>query len=189
MADAYRGLTIRFGGDTSKLEAALRSARRAATDTQRQLSQINRAMRFDTGNLGNVETKMRLLSNRAEDLSSQLNVTRKRMEDLGASTPNGSTKTVAELARETENAGLAASKANERYNEVDKQLEAVYTQINKLARTDFGKAFDVRGEEGGIESTVNSLRELGIISDEVADRALQLHSAWQEAANRSEERR
>ena len=183
MADAYRGLTIRFGGDTSKLQAALRSATRAASDAQRQMSQINRAMRFDTGNLGNVETKMRLLSNRAVDLSSQLNITRKRMEDLGASTPNGSSKTVAELARETENAGLAAAKANERYNEVDKQLEDVYTQINKLARTDFGKAFDVRSEEGGIESTVNSLRELGIITDEVADRALQLHSAWQEAAN------
>lgn len=183
MADAYRGLTIRFGGDTSKLQAALRSATRAASDAQRQMSQINRAMRFDTGNLGNVETKMRLLSNRAVDLSSQLNITRKRMEDLGASTPDGSSKTVAELARETENAGLAAAKANERYNEVDKQLEDVYTQINKLARTDFGKAFDVRSEEGGIESTVNSLRELGIITDEVADRALQLHSAWQEAAN------
>lgn len=183
MADAYRGLTIRFGGDTSKLEAALRSARRAATDTQRQLSQINRAMRFDTGNLGNVETKMRLLSNRAEDLSSQLNVTRKRMEDLGASTPNGSTKTVAELARETENAGLAASKANERYNEVDKQLEAMYTRINQLARADLGKAFDIRTEDGGIEATVNSLRELGVISDEDADKALRLHSAWQEAAD------
>lgn len=183
MADAYRGLTIRFGGDTSKLEAALRSARRAATDTQRQLSQINRAMRFDTGNLGNVETKMRLLSNRAEDLSSQLNVTRKRMEDLGASTPNGSTKTVAELARETENAGLAASKANERYNEVDKQLEAMYTRINQLARADLGKAFDIRTEDGGIEATVNSLRELGVISDEDADKALRLHSAWQETAD------
>lgn len=183
MADAYRGLTIRFGGDTSKLQAALRSATRAASDAQRQMSQINRAMRFDTGNLGNVETKMRLLSNRAVDLSSQLNITRKRMEDLGASTPSGSSKTVAELARETENAGLAAAKANERYNEVDRQLEAVYTQINKLARTDFGKAFDVRSEEGGIEATVNSLRALGIITDEVADRALQLHSAWEEAAN------
>lgn len=183
MADAYRGLTIRFGGDTSKLQAALRSATRAASDAQRQMSQINRAMRFDTGNLGNVETKMRLLSNRAEDLSSQLNVTRKRMESLGSSTPSGSAKTVSELARETENAGLAAAKANERYNEVDKQLEAMYTRINQLARADLGKAFDVRTEDGGIEATVNSLRELGVISDEDAEKAIRLHAAWQEAAD------
>lgn len=185
MADAYRGLTIRFGGDTSKLEAALRSARRAATDTQRQLSQINRAMRFDTGNLGNVETKMRLLSNRAEDLSSQLNVTRRRMEDLGASTPNGSTKTVAELARETENAGLAAAKANERYNEVNKQLEATYTTINKLARANgMGEKYDVKTvDPDDINATLEGLRKEEWMTDEVIDKAFQLRSAWQEASD------
>lgn len=183
MADAYRGLTIRFGGDTSKLEAALRSARRAATDTQRQLSQINRAMRFDTGNLGNVETKMRLLSNRAEDLSSQLNVTRTRMADLGKTTATGSYKTVSELASETENAGLAAAKANERYNEINKQLEATYTTVNRLAREGgLGQAFDIRKDASGVEEAARALQELGVISEEDADRLIQLRSAWQEAS-------
>lgn len=183
MADAYRGLTIRFGGDTSKLEAALRSARRAASDTQRQLSQINRAMRFDTGNLGNVETKMRLLSNRAEDLSSQLNVTRTKMADLGKATATGSYKTVSELASETENAGLAAAKANERYNEINKQLEATYTTVNRLAREGgLGQAFDIRKDASGVEEAARTLQELGVISEEDADRLIQLRSAWQEAS-------
>lgn len=185
MADAYRGLTIRFGGDTSKLEAALRSARRAATDTQRQLSQINRAMRFDTGNLGNVETKMRLLSNRAEDLSSQLNVTRTKMADLGKATATGSYKTVSELASETENAGLAAAKANERYNEVNKQLEDTYTTINKLARANgMGEKYDVKTvDPDDINATLEGLRKEEWMTDEVIDKALQLRSAWQEASD------
>lgn len=187
MADAYKGLTIRFGGDTSKLTAALRAAKQAASDTQRQLSAVNKAMRFDGGNMGSAKTQLKLLSNRAEDLGAQLSVTTRAYHELGDMRAAGTTMTVRELASQTENAGLAAKQALDRYNAVDAALEQVYTAINKAASAEeaFGKGFDLRAEEN-IEETAQALRDLGVITDDQYQKLIQLRGAWQEAFDENE---
>lgn len=187
MAETYKGLTIRFGGDTSKLTAALRAAKQAASDTQRQLSAVNKAMRFDGGNMGSAKTQLKLLSNRAEDLGAQLSVTTRAYHELGDMRATGTTMTVRELASQTENAGLAAKQALDRYNAVDASLEKVYASINKAASSaeNFGKGFDIRAEEN-IESTAEALRDLGIITDSEYQRLIQLRGAWQQAFDENE---
>ena len=42
MAETYKGLTIRIGGDTTRLQSALRSADSAISNTQRQLRAMTR---------------------------------------------------------------------------------------------------------------------------------------------------
>lgn len=187
MSETYKGLTIRFGGDTSKLTAALRAAKQAASDTQRQLSAVNKAMRFDGGNMGSAKTQLKLLSNRAEDLGAQLSVTTRAYHELGDMRATGTTMTVRELASQTENAGLAAKQALDRYNAVDASLEKVYASINKAASSaeNFGKGFDIRNEEN-IESTAEALRDLGIITDSEYQRLIQLRGAWQQAFDENE---
>lgn len=187
MAETYKGLTIRFGGDTSKLTAALRAAKQAASETQRQLSAVNKAMRFDGGNLGSAKTQLKLLSNRAEDLGAQLSVTTRAYHELGDVRATGTTMTVRELASQTENAGLAARQALDRYNAVDAALEKVYASINKAASSaeNFGRGFDIRNEEN-IESTAEALRDLGVITDEEYQRLIQLRGAWQQAFDENE---
>ena len=178
MADEYRGLYVRFGGDTTKLQSALKAAESAAAKTQRQLTQVNKAMRFDSGNVGNAETKLKMLSNRAESLGSQLKVTRTAYRQLASTEING--KKVAELAQETNNASLAAANANQRYNAVNKELEKMYRLINEVGKESFGDAFDIRESED-IDGMVDSMRSLGIITDEVADRVHQLRASWADA--------
>lgn len=187
MSETYKGLTIRFGGDTSKLTAALRAAKQAASDTQRQLSAVNKAMRFDGGNMGSAKTQLKLLSNRAEDLGAQLSVTTRAYHELGDMRATGTTMTVRELASQTENAGLAAKQALDRYNAVDASLEKVYASINKAASSaeNFGRGFDIRNEEN-IESTAEALRDLGIITDSEYQRLIQLRGAWQQAFDENE---
>ena len=145
MADEYRGLYVRFGGDTTKLQSALKAAESAAAKTQRQLTQVNKAMRFDSGNVGNAETKLKMLSNRAESLGSQLKITQTAYRQLASTEING--KKVAELAQETNNASLAAANANQRYNAVNKELEKMYRLINEAGKESFGGAFDIRESE------------------------------------------
>lgn len=187
MAETYKGLTIRFGGDTSKLTAALRAAKQAASETQRQLSAVNKAMRFDGGNLGSAKTQLKLLSNRAEDLGAQLSVTTRAYHELGDMHATGTTMTVRELASQTENAGLAARQALDRYNAVDAALEKVYSSINKAASSaeNFGRGFDIRNEEN-IESTAEALRDLGIITDSEYQSLIQLRGVWQQAFDENE---
>nr|UWI34382.1 MAG: hypothetical protein [Bacteriophage sp.] len=50
MAVTYKGLTIKFGGDTTELQGALKSVQSTAKDTQGALKDINRALKFDPGN-------------------------------------------------------------------------------------------------------------------------------------------
>lgn len=178
MADEYRGLYVRFGGDTTKLQSALKAAESAAAKTQRQLTQVNKAMRFDSGNVGNAETKLKMLSNRAESLGSQLKITQTAYRQLASTEING--KKVAELAQETNNASLAAANANQRYNAVNKELEKMYRLINEAGKESFGGAFDIRESED-IDGMVDSMRSLGIITDEVADRVHQLRASWADA--------
>lgn len=187
MTETYKGLTIRFGGDTSKLTAALRAAKQAASDTQRQLSAVNKAMRFDGGNMGSAKTQLKLLSNRAEDLGAQLSVTTRAYHELGDMRAAGTTMTVRELASQTENAGLAAKQALDRYNAVDAALEKVYASINKAASSaeNFGKGFDIRAEEN-VEETAEALRDLGVVTDEEYQRLIQLRGAWQQAFDENE---
>nr|DAM73922.1 MAG TPA: minor tail protein [Caudoviricetes sp.] len=144
-------------------------------------------MRFDGGNMGSAKTQLKLLSNRAEDLGAQLSVTTRAYHELGDMRATGTTMTVRELASQTENAGLAAKQALDRYNAVDASLEKVYASINKAASSaeNFGKGFDIRAEEN-VEETAEALRDLGVITDEEYQRLIQLRGAWQQAFDENE---
>ena len=50
MAVTYKGLVIKFGGDTTELQSALKKVQQASRDTQSDLRDINKALKFDPGN-------------------------------------------------------------------------------------------------------------------------------------------
>lgn len=187
MADAYRGLTIRIGGDTTKLTAALRAASKAAQQTQSQLKAVTKSMRFDPSDITAASLKLRLMEERGESLASQLKTTRDAYRALGSTTAEGTTKSVRKLSEETGNAALAAQRALDRYNLVDGELENIYAAINKAARANdaFGKSFDLR-EEDDIEATADALAELGIITQGTADELKRLRGVWADAFNSNE---
>ena len=187
MADAYRGLTIRIGGDTTKLTAALRAASKAAQQTQSQLKAVTKSMRFDPSDITAASLKLRLMEERGESLASQLKTTRDAYKALGSTTAEGTAKSVRRLSEETGNAALAAQRALDRYNLVDAELENIYVAINKAARANdaFGKSFDLR-EEDNIEEAADALAELGVITQGTADELKRLRGVWADAFNSNE---
>lgn len=187
MADAYRGLTIRIGGDTTKLTAALRAAQRASQQTQAELRKVDKAARFDPDSISAGTLKMRLMEERAEDLASQLKVTNTAYEQLGNTVPEGADKTVRQLSEETDNAALAAQRALDRYNKVDGELENMYVAINKAAQAsdEFDEKFDLRKADD-IEKAVHDMVEMGVVTQDDADKLSYLRATWQEAFNGNE---
>lgn len=187
MADTYRGLTIRIGGDTTKLTAALRAAQRASQQTQAELRKVDKAARFDPDSITAGTLKMRLMEERAEDLAGQLKVTNTAYEQLGNTVPEGADKTVRQLSEETDNAALAAQRALERYNKVDGELENMYVAINKAAQAsgEFDEKFDLRKADD-IEKAVHDMVEMGVVTQDDADRLSHLRATWQEAFNGNE---
>lgn len=184
MADAYRGLTIQIGGDTTKLSAALRAAKKAATETQAQLRLVSKAARFDPENVTLAANKLKLMGNVAEDLGAKLKNLDKGFESLeGKKVLSGTVKTVKQLASETENASLAAQQALDRYNKVDAMLERMNATLNKQAQATgkVSESFDIRGM--GAEHAISELRSIGAITDEQITKFRHLKTAWRDAFN------
>lgn len=184
MADAYRGLTIQIGGDTTKLSAALRAAKKAATETQAQLRLVSKAARFDPENVALAANKLKLMGNVAEDLGAKLKNLDKGFESLeGKKVLSGTVKTVKQLASETENASLAAQQALDRYNKVDAMLERMNATLNKQAQATgkVSESFDIRGM--GAEHAISELQSIGAITDEQITKFRHLKTAWRDAFN------
>lgn len=188
----YKGLTIRIGGDTSQLNSALKASTKAASTLQAQIRQITRAMRFDPGDLGNVDTRMRLTANRAEALHSKLALLKNAYRELGESTVKigGADTTIKKLAQETENTALAATAAKERYNDMTAALAANYRELEARAEK-AGKAMNLnalsrQGTDDTFDKQMAQLKELGVITDEEIQKLREMRTVWKEAFDESE---
>lgn len=188
----YKGLTIRIGGDTSQLNAALKASTKAASSLQSEIRQITRAMRFDPGNMGNIDTRMKLTTNRAEALYSKIALLRNAYKELGETTVmvGGNAKSVKALAEETENVSLAATTAKERYNDMTATLAANYRELEARAK-EAGKAMNLnalsrQGSDETFESQMAQLKELGVVTDEEIQKLREMRATWREAFDSSE---
>ena len=188
----YKGLTIRIGGDTSQLNSALKSSTKAASTLQSQIRQITRAMRFEPGNLGNVSTRMKLTTNRAEALYSKIRLLKSGYEELGKSVVSVGNRntTVKKLAESTENIALAATNAKERYNDMTVTLASRYRELEARAK-EAGKAMNLnalsrQGSEATFEKQMDELKKLGVITDEEIQKLREMRATWGEAFDTSE---
>lgn len=75
MGDAYKGLTIKLGADDTKLTAALKKARTSASGVSKELKAIERALKFNPGNV-------RLLAQQQEDLKRKVSSTTEELRLL-----------------------------------------------------------------------------------------------------------
>nr|DAS29722.1 MAG TPA: minor tail protein [Caudoviricetes sp.] len=75
MAGKIKGITIEIGGDTAPLQKALQGVNREATASTRELKQIDKALKFDTGNVT-------LLTQKQEVLAKQVTTTKEKLEIL-----------------------------------------------------------------------------------------------------------
>ena len=64
MAFSIKGITIQINGDTSGLSSSLREADSALKTTQSQINDVERALKFDPGNVDLLRDKFRLMSER-----------------------------------------------------------------------------------------------------------------------------
>lgn len=72
MGEAYRGLTIRIGADTSSIERSMNVLNKTARQLQSQFRATSKALRVDNGNLNLQKQQMRLLGQQAETAASRL---------------------------------------------------------------------------------------------------------------------
>lgn len=72
MADRIRGITIELNGETTGLKKALGDVTKQSIDIQKELTDVNRLLKFDPGNTQALAQKQELLSKQIEITSQKL---------------------------------------------------------------------------------------------------------------------
>ncbi len=75
MAGKIKGITIEIGGDTAPLQKALQGVNKEASNSTKELRQIDKALKFDTNNVT-------LLTQKQEVLAKQVATTKEKLEIL-----------------------------------------------------------------------------------------------------------
>ncbi|MBR3159519.1 MAG: phage tail tape measure protein [Atopobiaceae bacterium] len=121
----FKGLTIELGADTKAFETALRQVNSAASQTQRELKKVEKALKVDPGNTAAAQRQIKLLGDSVQDIEKKIEVYKKGLADLD--------KQYAEGKISPEQYAEAHSKLVFELTEAEKQLESCK---RKLAEVD-----------------------------------------------------
>ena len=124
MAGYIRGITIEFGADTTKLNAALSKTNGALNKTQSELRQVNRSLKFNPGNTTLLKQKFDLLKKAVTQTEGKLKELRSLQATMASNGVDKNSAQWRELEREiikTENNLKQAEAELRRFGSVGKQ--------------------------------------------------------------------
>lgn len=124
MAGFIKGITIEFGADTTRLNAALSKTNGALNKTQSELKQVNRALKFNPGNTTLLKQKFDLLKASVTQTREKLNQLKAMQSKMDAKHIDKNSAQYREVQREiikTENNLKQAENALRQFGSVGKQ--------------------------------------------------------------------
>ena len=206
MAVTYKGLTIKFGGDTTELQGALKKVQSTAKDTQGALKDINRALKLDPGNTELLTEKAKLLNRAYDETKTKLDAYKSALSTLEEKQRSGVALTEREQAQYSSlKAQVAICESQlESYADdlksVSREAEASKTGLyqfgqtvqdnsDKLAKA--GKGLETAGKTitGAVGGAATALVGLASSQEENIEQTHQLDTAWKDADGTSEQAR
>lgn len=206
MAVTYKGLTIKFGGDTTELQGALKKVQSTAKDTQGALKDINRALKLDPGNTELLTEKAKLLNRAYDETKTKLDAYKSALATLEEKQRSGVALTEREQAQYSSlKAQVAICESQlESYADdlksVNREAEASKTGLyqfgqtvqdnsDKLAKA--GKGLETAGKTitGAVGGAATALVGLASSQEENIEQTHQLDAAWKDAGGTSEQAR
>lgn len=179
-AGAYKGLTIRIGADTTKLTSALRGIDSAAYKTQRELTKLGKAAQMDPKNSKLASAQLGAMMTQANNAAAKLvklNAAKNEAMAEPAAAKAHAGKTIAELAKETDNAALAAAEATAQYNQLNASIAPAYREVKKLTDIDLREATNA----GDFEEMFQKVKDSGKVPEETIKKIESMKDAWLEA--------
>lgn len=153
MAVSYKGLTIKFGGDTTQLQSALKKIQTDSRATQSDLKDINKALKFNPGNTELLEQKVRSLNKAYNETKDRLTAYKAALAELDAKKQSGQQLTEQEQRQyeQLQRSIMSCEKDLESYG---RQIKEVSTE----AETSKGKLYQL-GQT--IEDNADKLKSAG----------------------------
>ena len=100
MAGNVKGITIEFNGDTTKLDKALREVRNSTKDTDRELKEVDKALKFNPTSVDLWRQKQNLLKDKIAQTQNNLSKLKDAQKQMDAKGVDKNSKEYRELQRE-----------------------------------------------------------------------------------------
>ena len=204
MAVSYKGLVIKFGGDTTGLQDALKSVQKQARNAQSNLRDVNKELKFDPSNADLLELKMNALNKSVEETKKQLDMYKQALQQLESKKQSGAKLTAQEEAQ-YDSLKLAIVRCERQLDsyctelaDTARQAEGSKTAIGKLGQTiednadklsNAGSKISSAGTalSGGIIGAAGALTGLASSQEEAIQQSGQLETAWVSAGGTAEQ--
>lgn len=129
MAGKIKGITIEFAADTNELDKALRDIKNESKDTQKALTNINKALKLDPKNVQLMRQKFDLLQTRIQETTSKIDVLKKQQAQLKAAGVDKNSKEYTELTKEI----AQAENELKRFNAESKKIQAAISPLGQFS--------------------------------------------------------
>lgn len=204
MAVTYKGLVIKFGGDTTELQSALKKVQQASRDTQSDLRDINKALRFDPGNTELLEQKVKALNSVYGETKQKLDAYKQALAQLESKKQSGAQLTAQE-ERQYDSLKRAIMQCERQLDSYGSELadtareaDASRTALYKVGQTiednadklsNAGSKISSAGTalSGGIIGAAGALTGLASSQEEAIQQSGQLETAWVSAGGTAEQ--
>lgn len=204
MAVSYKGLVIKFGGDTTELQSALKKVQQASRDTQSDLRDINKALKFDPGNTELLEQKVKALNSAYGETKQKLDAYKQALAQLESKKQSG-TQLTAQEERQYDSLKRAIMQCERQLDSYGSELadtareaDASRTALYKVGQTiednadklsNAGSKISSAGTalSGGIIGAAGALTGLASSQEEAIQQSGQLETAWVSAGGTAEQ--
>lgn len=203
MAVSYKGLVIKFGGDTTELQSALKKVQQASRDTQSDLRDINKALKFDPGNTELLEQKVKALNSAYGETKQKLDAYKQALAQLESKKQSGAQLTAQEERQydSLKRAIMQCERQLDSYGtelaDTAREADASRTALYKVGQTiednadklsNAGSKISSAGTalSGGIIGAAGALTGLASSQEEAIQRSGQLEVAFTQAGSTAE---
>lgn len=160
---ALKGLTIKFGGDTSELNKALKGVENQGRSLSSELGQINRLLKLDPGNTELLAQKQKVLADAIGTTEKKLETLREAEKQVQEQFENGEVSE--EQYRALQREIIATEKKLDAYK---KAARDTAESVEKLGNESSDTADDLEKTEAGADDAAESLDALDDSSSSLA---------------------
>jgi len=144
MASTVKGITIEFRGDTTKLSKAINTVRAEARNFDKEISAIERDLKFNPKNVELLKQKITVLNQAAESGEKNILEMKKALEQMRAKNVDETSAEYRELEREI----IKAESKQKSYNAELNKLKGAASSLGQAASkmSEFGNKATAAGE-------------------------------------------
>lgn len=185
MANRIKGITVEIGGDTTKLDKALKGTNKEISDTQRNLKDVERLLKMDPGNMDLLAQKQGYLADKAALTKEKYDQLKTALDNATASNANfekwekaqadlqgqitkseNALKDLEAEAKKLQQQGFAPDSSE--MASVQEQIEATKNRTEAL-RKELTETFDELGRPISMEQFKSLQRETFAAGEEAKD--------------------